>query len=70
MCELPMLCLHITKPHHPSWLPFISLAPGCAGGSVLLYSGLIDKLDGDENGLAWVLAHEHSHLLGDHLAAQ
>lgn len=31
---------------------------------MLLFSGLVDELDGDKDALAWVLAHEHSHLLG------
>ncbi len=43
---------------HPSALP-------ChAGGSVVMFSGLIGMLGEDKDALAWVMAHEFSHLMG------
>lgn len=35
-----------------------------AGGTVVLFSGLISRLKADKKALTFVLAHEYSHLLG------
>ncbi len=54
--------LHLTKSNQPN-------AAALPGGHIIVFSGLLDKLD-SENGLAFVLAHEFSHLKNrDHLRA-
>lgn len=54
--------VHLTKAEQPNAAVF-------PGGHIVVFSGLLDKLD-SENGLSFVLAHEFSHLKNrDHLRA-
>jgi beta-barrel assembly-enhancing protease len=54
--------IHLTKSEQPNAAVF-------PGGHIVVFSGLLDKVQ-SENGLAFVLAHEFSHLKNrDHLRA-
>ncbi|MGV3741987.1 MAG: M48 family metallopeptidase [Burkholderiaceae bacterium] len=54
--------LHLSKSEKPN-------AAALPGGHIIVFSGLLDKVE-SENGLAFVLAHEFSHLKNrDHLRA-